>query len=514
MSLRVSDLFCGAGGSTTGAAAVPGVEVRQAFNHWQRAGETHAANHPTVDVAICDLHEVHPAAFERMDVLLGSPECTTHSPASGMRRRGLGQMDAFEACHIAPETLRSRATMWTMTHWASVHRPAAIVVENVVEIHYWPELRAWFDEWRTLGYRWKPVYVNAMHVHGLTDGRVGFNAPQSRDRIYVVLWREGIPAPDLDIRPLAPCASCAADVRAVQSWKPGRTWGRYRRQYVYCCPSCAAVVEPYTYAAAGAIDWTLSAPTIGERAAAGRPLSDKTLARIRYGLDRYGWTPQLVSTRYSSGVECRVRPVTDPLPTQPSQEVTGLVFGNRAGNVPVDAHGEPLPTATTATGGGLALVTALRRNARMDDAQSAVMPTVAAAGSHVALVTMRGTRSVSHVTDALPTVTATAQQIALLSSYYGSHQASDALREPMNAVTTVDRHALVTGTPPVDVDGLGFRMLEPHELLVGTGFPESYKLVGTKRDRVRLVGNSNYPGIEQLLVQRIADALGGAPLTL
>ena len=37
MSLTVTDLFCGAGGSAQGAHAVPGVELRIAANHWQLA---------------------------------------------------------------------------------------------------------------------------------------------------------------------------------------------------------------------------------------------------------------------------------------------------------------------------------------------------------------------------------------------------------------------------------------------------------------------------------------------
>ena len=35
MTLTVTDLFCGAGGSSTGAVQVPGVTVRMAANHWK-----------------------------------------------------------------------------------------------------------------------------------------------------------------------------------------------------------------------------------------------------------------------------------------------------------------------------------------------------------------------------------------------------------------------------------------------------------------------------------------------
>ena len=41
MTLTVTDLFCGAGGSSSGAIQVPGVTVRMAANHWQLAIDTH-----------------------------------------------------------------------------------------------------------------------------------------------------------------------------------------------------------------------------------------------------------------------------------------------------------------------------------------------------------------------------------------------------------------------------------------------------------------------------------------
>lgn len=46
MTLTLTDLFCGAGGSSTGAIQVPGIEVRVASNHWQLAVDTHNTNHP------------------------------------------------------------------------------------------------------------------------------------------------------------------------------------------------------------------------------------------------------------------------------------------------------------------------------------------------------------------------------------------------------------------------------------------------------------------------------------
>ncbi|MEO0973185.1 MAG: DNA cytosine methyltransferase [Pseudomonadota bacterium] len=549
----MADLFCGCGGSSTGAAAVADAEVRLAVNHWERAVESHAANHPDADAVLTDLHEVHPACFEPMTALLASPECTTHSPSSGLRRSKIGQLDAFDRCDLTPAQVKSRATMWTVVHWASVHRPEFVIVENVVEIHYWPELAAWLGEMHTLGYEHERVYVNAMHIHGLLDSRIEFMAPQSRDRIYVVFWKRGNPKPDLSINPPAYCAACESHVKSVQAWKntkQGRQrWGRYGRQYEYRCPHCSARVEPWSFAALNAIDWTLPAIRIGDRERHGlRPLGEKTRARIKYGLEKYGLHSYQVTTRYSSGLDCRVKGADEVLPTQPSQPVVGIVetafshapatrfevanapfrtLTGRATKALVLAnrtHGqarsslERFPTINT--GSNIALITTHRGTSKSHSG-SQPFTTVTAGGinhgivtSEAAQLTLRGSRSLDGLDDPLGVVVASAQQIGVLSrhpllvQYYGSLNASSTT-EPMPTATGHDRHGLVDGEGDElpEVDDLCFRMLQPEELKVGTGHPADYVLVGTKRDRVKLVGNSNYPGIEQLLLQRCKDTL-------
>ena len=42
----MTDMFCGAGGSSTGATMIPGISVKTALNHWQKALDSHNANHP------------------------------------------------------------------------------------------------------------------------------------------------------------------------------------------------------------------------------------------------------------------------------------------------------------------------------------------------------------------------------------------------------------------------------------------------------------------------------------
>ena len=86
MSLTVTDIFAGAGGSSTGAIQVPGVEIRLAANHWKLAVDVHNANHPDTEHAHVDLHLEDPRNFPRTDVLWASPECTKWSIANSKAR--------------------------------------------------------------------------------------------------------------------------------------------------------------------------------------------------------------------------------------------------------------------------------------------------------------------------------------------------------------------------------------------------------------------------------------------
>ena len=83
--IRVHDHFCGMGGNTQGVVEA-GAEVELAINHKLLACETYAANHPRTDVIQTDLLNADPRQFRGADVLIASPECTKHSPASGKKR--------------------------------------------------------------------------------------------------------------------------------------------------------------------------------------------------------------------------------------------------------------------------------------------------------------------------------------------------------------------------------------------------------------------------------------------
>ena len=202
--ITATDQFCGAGGSSQGARNA-GVEVKMALNHWKLAIETHNTNfpdtlHDCTDISACD-----PRRYPSTNILITSPECTTHSPAGGNTHKSVKQsIDLFDKGVIDPATERSRATMWDVCRFAEYHNYELVIVENVVEARTkWVLFEVWLQAMHKLGYNHKCLYLNSMHF---------WPCPQSRDRMYVVFWKKGNKAPQLDYTPLAHCPCCGKDL--------------------------------------------------------------------------------------------------------------------------------------------------------------------------------------------------------------------------------------------------------------------------------------------------------------
>lgn len=95
---------------------------------------------------------------------------------------------------------------------------------------------------------------------------------------------------------------------------------------------------------------------------------------------------------------------------------------------------------------------------------------------------------------------------SLVVPYYRTGRALP-VTQPIGTLTTHDRYGLATG---VTLDDCTFRMLEPHEVGKAMGFPDSYHVEGTKKDRVRLYGNAVTPPVAEFLLGRVVDALSVA----
>ncbi|KXT55586.1 DNA methyltransferase [Gordonia sp. QH-12] len=485
MSLTLADFFCGAGGSSTGALMVPGITLRAAANHWDRAIETHAVNHPDADHIHADISQYEPSLFPRTDLGWFSPSCTKHSVAQGKKIHD-AQPDLFGEVLPDAAAERSRATMWDVVRFTEYHAYEAVIVENVVEVTKWPPYTAWLAAMDSLGYDHQLVMLNSMHAQLLGPG-----APQSRDRFYCVFWRKGNRRPDLHhlTRPHAVCPTCGP-VRAMQSWKkPDNTIGKYRSQYVYRCPNVTcrnAIVEPIVRPAADIIDWTLEGQRIGDRA---RPLADKTMKRIQAGIDRY-WAPLLVPVEGRDGKVAR--PTDEPMRTATARNETGFTVpcGGTWRTEPASLA-DPLPTRTTVETDGLAFLAQFRERNRLLDPHTEPLTTVVADGAGQMLVRpsdafiaeLRGGGSTARpVTDPLATVTAS-----------GNHHG------------LVARHN-EGGT--VDIDDVRFRMLEPSEYSRAMDFPADYRMLGTRREQVRLAGNAVTPPAARDLISVVAESLG------
>lgn len=509
--LTLTDLFCGAGGSSTGAISVPGVSVRIASNHWDLAVETHNTNHPDADHLCADLSNTDPRRFPRTDILWASPECTNHSVAKG-RKRADAQPDLFGEVLPDAAAERSRATMWDVPRFAEAHRYRSVIVENVVDAWHWEPFRAWLMAMDCLGYDHQPVFLNSMHAQGFGQG-----APQSRDRMYVVFWRKDNPRPDLDrvTRPPAVCPSCGP-VRAMQVWKRAdrAPWGRYRAQYVYRCPSVKCrnqILEPAFRPAADIIDWSHLGQRIGDRQ---KPLAAKTLARIQAGIERY-WSPLLVPVEGREGKQAA--PVDQPTRTMTTRNETGLLVPT-GGTWRNDATStdDPIPTRTTRENDGIALapfIAELRGGGSKHRPVSEPLATLTASGTHHGLVTTYyGKGSTKPTDEALPTVTAVEKHALLMrnnTARGNPAQLVNPVTEYARTITTAGHQSLLTAArPTIHVDDVLFRMLEPREIARAMDFPTDYTILGNRREQVRMAGNAVTPPAARDLVGVVAESLG------
>ncbi|MFB7113476.1 DNA cytosine methyltransferase [Streptomyces sp. NPDC056291] len=438
------------------------------------------------------------------------------------------------------------------------------VVENVTDVRAWSEWDAWLGEFHKLGYRTKVIALNSMHA----DPRSVHRAPQSRDRLYVAYWHKSLGrTPDWDkwLRPKAYCANCDEMVSALQVFrKPGKDMGRYGSSYDYRCPrkSCRALVEPDVLPAAAAIDWSIKGTPIGSRPKSKdcpEGLAPNTMARIRAGVRKYWPLPgaqvgqealfddqpdadRIAPFLVPTGGTWRNGPasVDDPMSTRTTVESDALVVppilipcegrdGKKAMRVD-----EPLRTQTARNETAIAyvpFVVPMRGGGDKEKARHIGHPvhTVSAGGNHHGLVMaprpliMRNNtpngdpaQMVTGADEPLRTMTTTGHQSLitadpLLVPYYGSGQARPT-SEPVGALPTRDRYALLDANGEYDLSKVLFRMLQPKEIQRAMAFADRYKILGSKRDQVRQLGNAVTPNAAEVLLCALVECITGEPI--
>jgi DNA (cytosine-5)-methyltransferase 1 len=496
--LTVTDMFCGAGGSSQGVRRLEnrlklGIEVSLAMNHWKLAIETHNTNFPNTLHDCTDISACDPRRYPSTDIAVMSPECTTHSPAGGNNHKSLKkQMDMFESGTINPATERSRATMWDVCRFAEYHDYNAIIVENVVEAKTgWVLFDSWLNAMHNLGYNHKCVYLNSMHHHP---------TPQSRDRMYVVFWKKGNKAPNLEHTPESWCPACERNVKAVQVWKNSeRKFGKYKSQYLYRCPVHGIIVEPYYYASANIIDWTDLGTKIGDRP---KGIAEKSRNRIQYGLDKYGDDPFIFPVNYSEHARGIVKSTKSPLNTQTTfadqQAIVNPFLFKLAHTSQKEGYtysaGDVIGSQTTRQELGLIVPYIIEMNST-GECKPAFNPT--------STITAGG---INHAICSHPLIADGSGFNSFMTAYNGGSHCTKHISEESGTYATGERMALVNYKKP-NIDECFYRMIKPKEVKLGMAFDQDYVILGTSKEQVKQCGNAVTPPAMEWLVERVAESL-------
>jgi DNA (cytosine-5)-methyltransferase 1 len=367
MKLKITDLFCGAGGTSTGiirAAHKRGCTADLlAVNHWPTAVRTHELNHPSVRHLCENLDSVDPRkeVDGNLDLLAGSPECTHHSNARGG----------------VPCSDQSRATAWHMLRWMDAKQPKGVMLENVRE----------FKDWAPLGSNGRPLkskkgelfqnFIRSMNALGYhTDWRIlnaaDYGDATSRQRLILMAVKRGkVVWPDPTHQPSA--------------------FGKYKKHR----------------AAKEIIDWNIPGKSIYDRK---KPLAPNTMKRIMAGLKKFGGESFIISMEHGG----RLFDPSKPMPTLTTADGFGVcqpfLLGQQSGAAPRSVN-DPVPTIATA--GAISLVqpflVKLYGTGKVSDIDKPC-PTVTAGGNHLGLaepflVKYYGTGGASSVDEPLDTIT-------------------------------------------------------------------------------------------------------------
>jgi len=346
-----------------------------------------------------------------------------------------------------PRSQGIRSLAWVVEKWAKQVAPEVLMLENVAE----------FKTWGPLDENNKPIkeragetyreFIGALEALGyVVENRVlkacDYGAPTTRKRLFLVCRRDGKPI-----------------VWPEPTHGPGRA-------------------APYRIAAE-CIDWSIPVPSIFTRK---KDLAEATQRRIAEGIRRYvlSGDPYIVNV--------------DGKPYAPSMVQTG--YGERKGQRPRCLNLEA-PLGTIVAGGNKhALVAAfLAKHNGKTTGQPLSGPMHTVTGTDTKAVVVAGL-SKHNLGNA-------SMVSSFLIKYYGNDGWSG-LNEPMHTIVSKDRFGLIT----VNIDGeryiitdIGMRMLSPRELARAQGFPDSYILTGTKKDKVARIGNSVSPPVVDALVR-------------
>ena len=192
--IRAYDMYCGAGGSSRGAANA-GAVIAGGIDGWGLATKVFADNFPSAEVVNSRVENQDPNRISEatgpIDLLMASPECTSHSCARGAR----------------PRSDESRDTAFEVVRYARAMQPRWLVIENVAHMRAWGRYRELHRALSNAGYRIEEHVLNA----------ADFGVPQSRQRLFLLCDRDADPPVSLAKRP-GPKPSAGGVLDPVGQW--------------------------------------------------------------------------------------------------------------------------------------------------------------------------------------------------------------------------------------------------------------------------------------------------------
>lgn len=165
--LKFVDLFCGGGFGARGAVSAKASPIL-GVDSWYIATSTYDHNFPKADTICSPIEELNPKTLARKykpDVLLTSPECTSHSIARGAKKG----------------SEQSRETALSIIPWLHAMKPRWLIVENVNRMKQWGRHEELVNEIESNGYTVSDLYLNA----------ADFGTPQSRKRMFLLCDKKG-----------------------------------------------------------------------------------------------------------------------------------------------------------------------------------------------------------------------------------------------------------------------------------------------------------------------------------
>jgi DNA (cytosine-5)-methyltransferase 1 len=200
------DLFCGGGFGARGAVRGGGRPLL-GLDAWDLATDTYKANFPQADTITDFIERVDVASLGEKynpDILLTSPECTSHSIARGAK----------------PSNEKSKETALGIVPWIEAMTPRWVIVENVNRMKKWDRHNELVETIENYGYTVSDLYLNA----------ADFGSAQARKRMFLVCDNEGTSVTQEElIRLMSPTSQSAKDIidwngnyKSTPLYKPGR----------------------------------------------------------------------------------------------------------------------------------------------------------------------------------------------------------------------------------------------------------------------------------------------------